>query len=231
MKNILFIGGSTGIGLASIKKLQAENNIIAASRTNENLSGLNVKHIYFDVQEGNFDASQLPETLDGFVYCLGSINLKPFKSLKAENFQEDFQINFLGMISILQQILPKLLLSKQASIVLFSSVAAKNGLPFHTSIAASKGAIEGFAKSFAAEYAPKIRINVIAPSLTETPLSEKLLNNDIKKEKSAERHPLKRVGKAEDIAAMVNFLLSEESSWITGQIYGVDGGISTLNTN
>ena len=231
MKNILFIGGSTGIGLAAIKKLQAENNIIAASRTNENLSGLNVKHIYFDVKEGNFDASQLPETLDGFVYCPGSINLKPFKSLKAENFQEDFQINFLGMISILQQILPKLLLSKQASIVLFSSVAAKNGLPFHTSIAASKGAIEGFAKSFAAEYAPKIRINVIAPSLTETPLSEKLLNNDIKKEKAAERHPLKRVGKAEDIAAMVNFLLSEESSWITGQIYGVDGGISTLNTN
>lgn len=231
MKNILFIGGSTGIGLAAIKKLYAENNIIAASRTNENLSELNVKHISFDVKEGNFDTSQLPETLDGFVYCPGSINLKPFKSLKVENFQEDFQINFLGMISILQQILPRLLLSKQASIVLFSSVAAKNGLPFHTSIAASKGAIEGFAKSFAAEYAPKIRINVIAPSLTETPLSEKLLNNDIKKEKSAERHPLKRVGKAEDIASMVNFLLSEESSWITGQIYGVDGGISTLNTN
>lgn len=231
MKNILFIGGSTGIGLASVKKLQAENKVFVASRTSENLSELNVTHIPFDLKGENLDISLLPDVIDGFVYCPGSINLKPFKSLKIENFQDDFDINFIGMIQIVHQILPRLLNSKQASIVLFSSVAAKNGMPFHTSIAASKGAIEGFSKAFAAEYAPKIRMNVVAPSLTETPLSEKLLNSDLKKEKSAERHPLKRFGQPEDIASMVNFLLSEESSWITGQVLNVDGGISTLNTN
>ncbi len=231
MKNILFIGGSTGIGLASVRKLQAENTIFVASRTNENLSELNVTHIPFDLKGENLDISLLPEIIDGFVYCPGSINLKPFKSLKIENFQDDFDINFLGMVKIMHQILPRLLNSNQASIVLFSSVAAKNGMPFHTSISASKGAIEGFSKAFAAEYAPKIRVNIVAPSLTETPLSEKLLNSDLKKEKSAERHPLKRFGQPEDIASMVNFLLSEESSWITGQVLNVDGGISTLNTN
>ncbi|MFC6095260.1 SDR family NAD(P)-dependent oxidoreductase [Flavobacterium qiangtangense] len=231
MKNILFIGGSTGIGFASIKKLQLDNNVFVASRTKENLSDLEITHIPFDLKGETFDISVLPEVIDGFVYCPGTINLKPFRSLKVENFQDDFEINFLGMIKIVQQILPKLLNSKHASVVLFSSVAAKNGLPFHTSIAASKGAIEGFAKAFAAEYAPKIRLNVIAPSLTETPLSEKLLNSDLKKEKSAERHPLKRIGQPEDISSMVNFILSDESSWVTGQVLNVDGGISTLNTN
>lgn len=231
MKNILFIGGSTGIGFASVKKLQSDNSVFIASRTNENLSELNITHIPFNLKVEALDISELPEVIDGFVYCPGSINLKPFKSLKIENFQDDFEINFLGMIKIVQQILPKLLNSKQASIVLFSSVAAKNGMPFHTSIAASKGAIEGFAKAFGAEYAPKIRVNVIAPSLTETPLSEKLLNSDLKKEKSAERHPLKRFGQPEDIASVVSFLLNDESSWITGQVLNVDGGISTLNTN
>lgn len=231
MKNILFIGGSTGIGFASIKNLKSDHTIFVASRTKENLSELNITHIPFDLKDENLDLTMLPEVIDGFVYCPGSINLKPFKSLKIENFQDDFNINFLGMVKIVQQILPSLLNSKQASIVLFSSVAAKNGMPFHTSIAASKGAIEGFARAFAAEYAPKIRVNVIAPSLTETPLSEKLLNSDLKKEKSAERHPLKRFGQPEDIASMVNFLLSDESSWITGQVLNVDGGISTLNTH
>jgi len=231
MKNILFIGGSTGIGFASIKKLQLDNNVFVASRTKQNLSDLEVTHIPFDIKGETLDISVLPDVIDGFVYCPGTINLKPFRSLKVENFQDDFEINFLGMIKIVQQILPKLLASNQASIVLFSSVAAKNGMPFHTSIAASKGAIEGFAKTFAAEYAPKIRVNVIAPSLTETPLSEKLINSDLKKEKSAERHPLKRIGQPEDISSMVNFLLNDESSWITGQVLNVDGGISTLNTN
>ena len=121
--------------------------------------------------------------------------------------------------------------SEQASIVLFSSVAVQMGMPFHTSVAASKGAIEGFAKALAAEYAPKIRVNVIAPSLTDTPLADKFLNNDTKKEKSAERHPLKRFGKPEDMAHMAQFLISEKSSWISGQIFHVDGGMSTLLVN
>jgi len=142
---------------------------------------------------------------------------------------EDMHINFLFLVKILHSILPKLLNSEQASLVFFSTVAVKVGMPYHTSIAAAKGAIEGFAKAFAAEYAPKFRVNVIAPSLTDTPLAKRLLGNEKKREKMDERHPLKRVGEAEDIANIASFLLSDESSWITGQVLGVDGGISTLN--
>jgi NAD(P)-dependent dehydrogenase (short-subunit alcohol dehydrogenase family) len=141
------------------------------------------------------------------------------------------QINFFSLIKVIQTVLPILTASEQASIVLFSSVAATMGMPFHTSVAASKGAIEGFAKALAAEYAPKIRVNVIAPSLTDTPLAEKFLSSDEKKEKSALRHPMKRVGTPEDIASMASFLLSNSSSWISGQVFPVDGGMSTLLVN
>ncbi|MGK0385781.1 MAG: 3-oxoacyl-[acyl-carrier protein] reductase, partial [Patiriisocius sp.] len=164
------------------------------------------------------------------VYCPGSINLKPFKRIKPETFQEDLEINFLSLVRVVQGLLPKLTASKHASLVFFSTVAVKVGMPFHTSVAASKGAIEGFAKAFAAEYAPNIRVNVIAPSLTDTPLAGRLLSSDEKKEKMGELHPLKRVGTAEDIANIASFLLSDASSWITGQVLGVDGGKSTLQT-
>jgi NAD(P)-dependent dehydrogenase (short-subunit alcohol dehydrogenase family) len=157
--------------------------------------------------------------------------LRPFKGLKIETFESDMQINFFNMVKVVQAILPQLTASNQASIVLFSSVAASMGMPFHTSVAAAKGAIEGFAKALAAEYAPKIRVNVIAPSLTNTPLADKFLNNETKQEKSAERHPLKRFGQPEDLAQMANFLLSENASWISGQILHVDGGMSTLLVN
>lgn len=135
------------------------------------------------------------------------------------------------MVKVIQSVLPNLTIAEQSSIVLFSSVAATMGMPFHTSVAASKGAIEGFAKALAAEYAPKIRVNVIAPSLTDTPLAEKFLSNDEKREKSAQRHPLKRVGTTEDMAQMAGFLLGDKSSWISGQILHVDGGMSTLLVN
>ena len=138
-------------------------------------------------------------------------------------------LNFLSLIKVVQGVMPKLKEAENASLVFFSTVAVKVGMPFHTSVAAAKGAIEGFAKSLAAEYAPSLRVNVIAPSLTDTPLAEKLLSNDSKKEKMSERHPLKRVGNAKDIANAATFLLSDENSWITGQIIGVDGGLSTLN--
>lgn len=231
MKNILLIGGSHGIGLALAKELQYENNVFVASRTNENLIDLHITHIPFDAASDALDATQLPEVIDGLVYCPGSINLRPFKGLKPESFDSDLQINFISLVKVIQTILPNLTASNQSSIVLFSSVAASMGMPFHTSVAAAKGAIEGFAKALAAEYAPKIRVNVIAPSLTDTPLADKFLNNDTKREKSAERHPLKRFGTADDIAQMANFLLSEKSSWISGQILHVDGGMSTLLVN
>ena len=231
MKNILLIGGSYGIGLAIAKELQFENNIYIASRSNENLADVKATHIAFDATTDTIDTSQLPTVIDGLVYCPGSINLRPFKGLKPEAFESDLQINFISLVKVIQSVLPNLLASEQASIVAFSSVAATMGMPFHTSVAASKGAIEGFAKALAAEYAPKIRVNVIAPSLTDTPLADKFLNNETKQEKSAERHPLKRFGKPEDSAQMATFLLSDKSSWISGQIFHVDGGMSTLLVN
>lgn len=231
MKNILLIGGSYGIGLAIAKELQYENKVYIASRTNEAINDMNVTHIPFDAATDILDTSLLPEVIDGFVYCPGSINLRPFRGLKPEAFESDLQINFISMIKALQTVLPNLSAANQSSVVLFSSVAAGMGMPFHTSVAAAKGAIEGFAKALAAEYAPKIRVNVIAPSLTDTPLAEKFLSNDEKKEKSAQRHPLKRVGTPEDMAKTTKFLLSEDSSWISGQIFHVDGGMSTLMVN
>jgi 3-oxoacyl-[acyl-carrier protein] reductase len=231
MKNILLIGGSYGIGLAIAKELQFENNVYIASRSNENLADLKAIHIPFDASTDVLDTSKLPAVIDGLVYCPGSINLRPFKGIKPEAFETDLQINFISLVKVIQSVLPNLLAAEQASIVTFSSVAASMGMPFHTSVSASKGAIEGFAKALAAEYAPKIRVNVIAPSLTDTPLADKFLNNETKQEKSAERHPLKRFGKPEDSAQMATFLLSDKSSWISGQIFHVDGGMSTLLVN
>ena len=165
------------------------------------------------------------------MYCPGSINLRPFKGLKPETFQKDFEINVLGAVKSLQTVLKNLLLSPQASLVFFSTVAVQTGMPFHASVAAAKGAIEGLTKSLAAEYAPKFRVNAIAPSLTKTPLADKFLNNETKLEKANERHPLKFVGSAQDLANSAKFLLSDESQWMTGQILHVDGGIGNLKTN
>lgn len=231
MKNILLIGGSYGIGLALAKELQFENKVFIASRTKENIEDMHITYIPFDATTDTIDTTTLPDVIDGLVYLPGSINLRPFKGLKPESFETDLQVNFISLVKVIQSVLPNLVASEQSSIVVFSSVAASMGMPFHTSVAAAKGAIEGFAKALAAEYAPKIRVNVIAPSLTDTPLADKFLNNETKQEKSAERHPLKRFGKPEDIANMASFLLSDKSSWISGQIFHVDGGMSTLLVN
>jgi 3-oxoacyl-[acyl-carrier protein] reductase len=231
MKNILIIGGSYGIGLALVEALQHESNLYVASRSSDRLANLKANYIPFDATTDTLDIQQLPEVLDGVVYCPGSINLRPFRGLKLEAFEADMHINFFSMVKVLQTVLPNVTASSQGSIVLFSSVAASMGMPFHTSVAASKGAVEGFAKALAAEYAPKLRVNVIAPSLTNTPLAEKFLSTEEKIEKSALRHPMKRVGTAEDIACMAQFLLSEKSSWISGQIFPVDGGMSSLLVN
>ncbi|MDR6968592.1 NAD(P)-dependent dehydrogenase (short-subunit alcohol dehydrogenase family) [Flavobacterium arsenatis] len=231
MKNILLIGGSYGIGLEIAKILEKENNVFVASRTSENIANLKITHLPFDAKTDILDVSKLPEVIDGLAYCPGSINLRPFKGLKIETFEDDLQINFINLVKVIQTVLPQLIASQQSSIVLFSSVAVAMGMPFHTSVAASKGAVEGFAKALAAEYAPKIRVNVIAPSLTNTPLADKFLNNETKQQKAAERHPLKRFGQPEDIAQMTSFLMDEKSSWITGQVFHVDGGMSSLLVN
>ena len=227
-KNILLIGGSSGIGLATAKLLTESHEVYIASRSSDSLTGLDIHHIPFDVTTDDLSTLDLPAELSGIVYCPGSINLRPFKGLKPEAFEADFQINVMGFVKSLQAVLSKL--TTNSSVVLYSTVAVKVGMPFHASVAASKGALEGLGKSLAAELAPKTRVNVIAPSITNTPLADRFLNNEAKMEKSAQRHPLKRVGEADDIAAMTRFLLSDDSSWMTGQILGLDGGMSTLNT-
>ncbi|MGB5369101.1 MAG: SDR family oxidoreductase [Flavobacteriaceae bacterium] len=229
IKNTLMIGGSHGIGLAMVQQMQKDHKLFVASRSKDFLAGLSVTHIPFDAASDALDLSLLPEELHGFVYCPGSINLKPFKMMSMDTFQEDMQINFFSMVKVLKTILPKL--ADGASVVLFSTVAVGTGMPFHTSVASAKGAIEGFAKSMAAEYAPRLRVNVIAPSLVDTPLAGRLLNNDKKREMMADRHPLKRVGTAADIANIATFLLSDKSTWMTGQIVSVDGGIGSLNVS
>ncbi len=230
-KNILLIGGSHGIGFELAQSLMNDHTVYIASRTNENLGNLDVNHITYDAETDTLDLEALPETIDGFVYCPGTINLKPFKMLSTDTFRQDMELNFLSMVKTVHAVMDKLKNSEQASLVFFSTVAVKVGMPFHTSVAAAKGAIEGFAKALAAEYAPKMRVNVIAPSLTDTPLAKRLLSNDKKKEMMDARHPLKRVGTQADIASVAAFLLSDHSSWITGQVLGVDGGMSTLNVN
>ena len=228
-KNILLIGGSHGIGFEMAKSLYNEHTVYIASRTQDELYNLDVNYLSFDATTDTLNEDQLPEHIHGFVYCPGSINLKPLKMLSLEVFREEMELNFFSLVNVVKTILPRM--AEGASMVFFSTVAVGTGMPFHTSVAAAKGAIEGFAKSLAAEYAPKIRVNCIAPSLVDTPLAGRLLSNDKKREMMSQRHPLKRVGEAEDIANLGVFLLSDKSSWVTGQILGVDGGMSTLNVS
>ncbi len=228
-KNILLIGGSNGIGLAMAEQLHEKYHLYVASRTQENLENIDHTYISFDATSDVLDMTALPDEIHGFAYCPGSINLKPFKMMSIDTFQQDMELNFFSLVRVMKEVLPKL--ASRASIIFFSTVAVKTGMPFHTSVSAAKGAIEGFAKSLAAEYAPNLRVNVIAPSLVDTPLAKRLLSNDRKRELMSERHPLKRIGVVSDIANIAVFLLSDQSTWITGQTIGVDGGLSTLNLN
>ena len=226
-KNILLIGGSHGIGFEMAKALHNEHTVYIASRTNDELYNLDVNYISFDATTDMLNETQLPDAIHGFAYCPGSINLKPLKMLSVDIFREEMELNFFALVKVVKAILPKM--AEGSSMVFFSTVAVGMGMPFHTSVAAAKGAIEGFAKSLAAEYAPKIRVNCIAPSLVDTPLAGRLLNNDKKRDLMSQRHPLKRVGQAEDIANLAVYLLSNKSTWVTGQVLGIDGGMSTLN--
>jgi NAD(P)-dependent dehydrogenase (short-subunit alcohol dehydrogenase family) len=230
MANYLIIGGSSGIGSSLVAQLVEEGHqVFATYNTHPVTSSFpNLSYFPLNVLDETLDLSFLPEKLDGIAFCPGAIQLKPFARIQAADFVADYQLQVVGAIKVIQGALPALKNVEQASIVLFSTVAVQLGLNFHSLVSASKGAIEGLTKSLAAEFAPKIRVNAIAPSLTNTPLAAGLLNSDQKMEANAERHPLKRVGKPEDVSAMAAFLLSPKTSWITGQILSVDGGMGVL---
>jgi len=228
MKNYLIIGASSGIGKALAEILSANGNRVTGTYHQTDVQDTeNINYFPLDVR-AEFDLDFLPPHLDGLVYCPGTINLLTFKRIKPEAYTKDFQLQVIGAIRVIQKALPALQKGEDPSILLFSTVAVQSGFNFHSQVAVSKGAIEGLTKALAAEFAPKIRVNAIAPSLTDTPLADKFLNTSQKREANANRHPLKRVGTVADIAQAANFLLSENASWISGQIIHVDGGISSI---
>lgn len=231
--NYVIAGGTKGIGLALVERLRphATRIDVYSRQLDELITDSVVQHRPCDFSQESAELTSLPSTIHGVVYCPGSINLRSFRSLKRDDYMNDFRINFLGAVNFLQQCYPGLTQGAEAaprSVVLFSTVAVAQGLPMHASIAASKGAVEGLMRSLAAEWAPKIRVNCIAPALTETPLAAKFFANEAAREAMNARYPLGRTGQADDLAAIAAFLLSQDSSWITGQTIGVDGGLSTL---
>lgn len=230
MSNYLVVGASSGIGNALATQLTAIGNRVYGTynKNAQVAADSNLSFHALNVLDETISLDFLPDTINGIAFCPGSINLKPFARIKPEDFIADYQLQVLGAIKVIQAALPRLKDADNASIVLFSTVAVQSGLNFHSLVAASKGAIEGLTRALAAEFAPKIRVNCIAPSLTNTPLAASLLNTDQKKEANALRHPLKRVGTPADIANMAAFLLSDNSSWVTGQIFHVDGGMGSI---
>lgn len=223
MKRLIVIGGSRGIGSAIIKaSLSVYDEIVNISRTAPEVNHANVTHYTCDILKDD-----LPDiaSADGLVYCPGSINLKPINRLSLEDFRTDFEINVLGAVKAIQHYIPALKTGNKPSIVLFSTVAAKLGMPFHASVAASKSAIEGLTKSLGAELAPTIRVNAIAPTVTDTDLASKLLRNDRLMDQMKERHPLKKYLQPEEVAQMAAFLLSDAAASQSGQVFEMDCGI------
>jgi NAD(P)-dependent dehydrogenase (short-subunit alcohol dehydrogenase family) len=226
---ILVIGGNSGIGLATVTRLRRDGiPLVAALRTPGPVAAMGVETRAFEADGGAL--SDLPEKLGGLVYFPGSIVLKPFHRLGDEDFVADLQTNLLGAVRAIRAALPALKKADSASIVLFSTVAVAQGMPFHASIAAAKGAVEGLGRSLAAELAPGIRVNMIAPSLTDTPLASGLLSDEGRREAAAKRHPLRAIGDPADVADLVAFLLSDRSRFMTGQVLRPDGGLSSVRT-
>lgn len=233
-KTFVIIGGTSGIGLSVVTRLAKENHhLYVGSRHRQNIQDLNNSTFFYcDVTKNTFDIPKNVDRIDGLMYCPGSLKLIPFRRIKEEDVQKEFTLNVYGLLNAIKYFLPHLKANNNtSSIVLFSSVAVTVGMKYHTLIGATKGAVEGITRSLAAEFAPKIRVNAIAPSITKTPLSKRYLSNEKMKTDLDNRHPLKRIGKTEDISQAAVYLLSEQSSWITGQIIHVDGGISSIRKN
>ena len=227
-KHILLIGGSSGIGLSLCNLLIEKGYQVTVLSRKKNETPDEATFLSTDVCDLNTSLPTIDTDITGIVYLPGTINLKPFSSLTLDDFKQDFEVNYFGAVRCIQHYLPLMTSSKSGSITLISSVAATTGMNYHTSIGSAKAAVEGLCLSLAAELAPNIRVNAVAPSLTKTPLSETLLNTEKKLEASALRHPMKTVGEPEDIAHAIRYLISDNARWITGQIIPIDGGFSSL---
>lgn len=229
MKNYLIIGASSGIGEALTHSLPSDSRIYGTYHLHPKES--NQEHISLhplNVLDDTPDLSFLPDQLHGLAYCPGAINLKPFARISEESFLADYRLQVTGAVKLIQACLPRLRQSGAGSVLLFSTVAVQMGFPYHSIVSSSKGAVEGLCRALAAELAPAIRVNCIAPSITQTPLAQSILNSPEKTEANAQRHPLKKIGQPEDIARMAAYLLSSDSSWVTGQVFPIDGGMSRV---
>jgi len=228
-KTFAVIGDSRGLGAAiRTQLLEQGHRVIGVSRTGVSAAIPNYQSLVFDAVAHPCDLSGFADQLDGLVYCPGTIRLKPFKGLKREHFLEELEINALGAVQTLQANLKLLQQAPSASVVLFSTVAVQSGMPYHASIAMAKGAVEGLTRTLAAEWSPQIRVNAIAPSLTDTSLAEPMLSNEAKRMAAADRHPLQRVGTAEGVGSLATWLLGDSSAFVTGQVYAADGGMGSI---
>jgi len=227
MKNFLIIGGTKGIGKAIVEEVIEHNKITCLSRNNTDFVHKNYSHVKFDAL-----SDDLPDldSIDCLIYCPGSINLKPISTLSLDDFRNDFELNVIGAIRAIKKYLPLLKKSETASILLFSTVATKLGMPYHASVSVAKSGIDGLVKTLGSELAPKVRINAIAPTITNTDLASKILRNEKVVENMVERHPLKMILSPKEVAKMASFLVSEDASSISGQIFNMDAGIVSFKS-